>query len=206
MFWNWSWPARILSVVFLGIVTAILYPAFVRPRESGCHGPSCLSNLKQLGIGLLQYTQDYDDKLPSVFGNRASFGWADAMFPYVKSNSLFQCPQQREDGQTDPKQSGFTDYWFNAQLSKREVATAGDTASLLVMGDGNDGTDVTDARYSISGLPPKWINDPKSPLYRHLEMANYLYLDGHAKWHKPTEISTNSDGAKSGFQPAKVAQ
>ena len=48
---------------------------------------------KQMGLGLLQYTQDYDEMLP--FGNggaSSAVGWAGQMYPYVKSTQLYKCP------------------------------------------------------------------------------------------------------------------
>ena len=41
------------------------------------------SNMKQLGLGLLQYTQDYDENFPPANG------WHDAVYPYVQNESMF---------------------------------------------------------------------------------------------------------------------
>jgi len=57
-------------------------------------------------------------------------------------------------------------------------------------GEGNDGTDVTDATYSKTSLPPNWLSDRTKPPWRHLGGANYLHADGHVAWLKPNEIST----------------
>lgn len=191
MFWkNWSWPTRILSVIGLGFMAfAFLFPIFARPRENDGHGPSCQSRLKQIGLGLIQYTQDYDERFPPVAARGAAFGWADVLVPYTKSTQLFQCPSEPNQGQSDPHLSGYTDYWFNAQLSKGAMKNIGEPANVIAAGDGNDGTEMTDARYSISALPPDWISDQNSPLYRHLGTANYLFLDGHVKSMKPTSVS-----------------
>jgi len=190
MFWrNWSWPARILSVVFVGLFAAVLWPMFARPRENDGHPQSCQSNLKQIGLGLLQYTQDYDEKFPPVAAKGANYGWADLLQPYVKSTQIFQCPAQGDNGQTDPHLSGYTDYWFNVVLSGHTTKTISNPANVLACGDGDDGTDLTNARYSISALPPQWINDTHSPLYRHLGYANYLFADGHVKSFKPQSVS-----------------
>lgn len=180
MFWrNWSWPVRILSVALVGLVAAVLFPVFARVRDTPSGHGSCRSNLMQIGLGLIEYTQDYDEKFPPVVAHGSAFGWADALQPYVKSTRIFQCPQQNEPGQTDPRLSGTTDYWFNARLSKRELKAVKEPGQLIAGGDGNDGTDITNARYSIFALPPKWVSDTDSPLYRHLGTANYLFADGH---------------------------
>jgi len=91
---------EILVVVsIIALLAAILFPVFARARENARRA-SCQSNLKQIGIGLLQYLQDYDETMPrSFFG--ANFGdsdattkykWMDAISPYTKSEQIFDCP------------------------------------------------------------------------------------------------------------------
>lgn len=206
MFWrNWSWPVRVLGVVGLGLVAAILFPVFARTREPHRYG-SCQSNLKQIGLGLIQYTQDYDDKFPPLAARGSAYGWADALQPYLKSTRIFQCPNEPNKGQTDPRSSGYTDYWFNARLSKHLFNTTGNPANLIAAGDGNDGTDTTNARYSILALPPNWVNDEKSPLYRHLGTANYLFGDGHVKALKPSAFGAKQSQDGPTFEPGKNAR
>src|SRR5690606_24127259 len=59
---------------------------------------ACLSNLKQIGLGIQMYTQDYDEKLvtyaypPPVQGDPGNYGWQVALMPYVKSVQMFVCP------------------------------------------------------------------------------------------------------------------
>src|SRR5689334_15963804 len=47
------------------ILAAVLFPVFSKARESA-RRTSCLSNLHQLGLAFLQYTQDYDETLPGA--------------------------------------------------------------------------------------------------------------------------------------------
>jgi prepilin-type processing-associated H-X9-DG protein len=134
----------------------------------------------------------------------ASYGWADAIFPYVKTASLYQCPSEKQNSSGVPKvlptERGYTDYWFNSNLNGFSIGMAmgipqidAKTQSrIIVMGDGNDGKDLTDARYNLPALPATWINDKTSPLYRHLENATYAFLDGHVKMLKPEQISNGS--------------
>jgi len=190
MFWrNWSWPARILSVVFVGLVAAVWSAVSTISRHSREDSWPCFTNLKGIGLGLIQYTQDYDEKFPPVAAKGANYGWADSLQPYVKSTQIFQCPAEGNNGQIDPQLSGYTDYWFNAALSGRTTKTISHPANVLACGDGNDGTDLTNARYSISALPPQWVSDTNSPLYRHNGYGNYLFADGHVKESKPQSVS-----------------
>ncbi len=92
----------LVVIAIIAILAAILFPVFARARENARRA-SCQSNLKQIGLGILQYTQDYDEKYPGSFrdqpggaggggcnGPRVSY--AQMIFPYVKSTQVFVCP------------------------------------------------------------------------------------------------------------------
>ena len=106
----------LVVIAIIALLAAILFPVFSRARENARRS-SCQSNLKQIGVGILQYTQDYDETMVRVYypssttnasgtvGCRledASFGeeatgntnykWMDAIYSYVKSEQLFVCP------------------------------------------------------------------------------------------------------------------
>src|SRR5678816_1355375 len=83
----------LVVIAIIAILAAILFPVFARAREKGRQA-SCMSNLKQLGMALVQYSQDYDETHPGVwFGpvsrspwNQPSdatifYKWMDAVFP-----------------------------------------------------------------------------------------------------------------------------
>ena len=89
----------LVVIAIIAILAAILFPAFARARENARRA-SCQSNLKQIGLGFAQYTQDYDEKLPNIVQDGASASnkfisdytvWADMIQPYVKSAQLFVC-------------------------------------------------------------------------------------------------------------------
>jgi prepilin-type processing-associated H-X9-DG protein len=89
----------LVVIAIIAILAAILFPVFARARENARRA-SCQSNLKQIGLGIAQYTQDYDEKMPYVqpdmnvggqFVNDR-FMWSDAIMPYVKSLQIFVCP------------------------------------------------------------------------------------------------------------------
>ncbi len=102
----------LVVIAIIAILAAILFPVFARARENARRS-SCASNLKQIGLGMLQYTQDYDEKLvaygystaatPRPFdastGTGSNYKWMDAIYPYVKSEQLFNCPSMSSDAQ-----------------------------------------------------------------------------------------------------------
>jgi len=182
----WQWLAALCG---LGIIAVVISPVITREHEPS-YGISCQSNLKNIALGLKQYIQDNDEKYPPFASSGKTFGWIDACSDYIKSTAIFHCPTERNaQHQQNPRQSGYTDYWYNRNLAGVKEEKIHTSDSVILLGDGNDGTDKTDASYSLSTLPAKWVNDPKSPMYRHKDLgANYAFLDGHVKWYKATEI------------------
>lgn len=83
----------LVVIAIIAILAAILFPVFGRARENARRS-SCMSNMKQLGLGTMQYSQDYDEYLPdSNYGNALTDAkWMDVIFPYVKSEQIFTCP------------------------------------------------------------------------------------------------------------------
>ena len=89
----------LVVIAIIAILAAILFPVFARARENARRS-SCQSNLKQIGLGIMQYMQDYDETVmphwlgPDVFpGN---IRWMDLTQPYVKSTQIFVCPSQSD--------------------------------------------------------------------------------------------------------------
>jgi prepilin-type N-terminal cleavage/methylation domain-containing protein len=85
----------LVVIAIIAILAAILFPVFARAREQA-RKASCLSNLNQLGKGLLMYAQDYDETLPppnyGTCGQPNALAWADMLIPYVKNVKVFDCP------------------------------------------------------------------------------------------------------------------
>lgn len=169
----------ILAIVV--ILAAILFPVFT-PRSPYHHNPrisSCQLNLKQISLGLMQYAQDYDDKLPPA-ATGAKRGWATEIQPYLKNWQVFQCPSEKS-----PPVFRGVDYWFNRRLSARDTAKIANPKTTVWLAEGHQ---TIDPRVSHSMVPFRWIGNPKSPLYRHVDVANYGFADGHVKWFKPEKL------------------
>lgn len=94
----------LVVIAIIAILAAILFPVFARARENARRA-SCQGNLKQLGLGVMMYVQDYDEKYPfSLMRSNGTlspagtgFGtpywiWYQTLQPYTKSFQVAVCP------------------------------------------------------------------------------------------------------------------
>jgi prepilin-type N-terminal cleavage/methylation domain-containing protein/prepilin-type processing-associated H-X9-DG protein len=96
----------LVVIAIIAILAAILFPVFSRARENARRA-NCQSNLKQIGLGLIQYSQDYDERVvvwnqaipgfiaPTGYPSNPAAGearWPDVLQPYIKSTQVFNCP------------------------------------------------------------------------------------------------------------------
>jgi prepilin-type N-terminal cleavage/methylation domain-containing protein/prepilin-type processing-associated H-X9-DG protein len=115
----------LVVIAIIAVLAAILFPVFARARENARRA-SCQSNLKQIALGIIQYTQDYDEKFPGYFdgsgtnGAGASAeqvnGWSINIQPYLKSLQIYQCPSEPNGRSSDPFADAYTDYGYNLNL------------------------------------------------------------------------------------------
>src|SRR5207244_2407714 len=90
----------LVVIAIIAILAAILFPVFDQAREKA-RQTACLSNMKQVGIALMTYTQDYDEVLPQTaytyiqglsVNDLRQPKWMDVLQPYVKNDAVFNCP------------------------------------------------------------------------------------------------------------------
>jgi len=113
----------LVVIAIIAILAAILFPVFGRARENA-RKISCLSNLKQLGLAVGQYAQDYDEMFPNAGAN-----WAretdrpyyktpkNVLMPYIKSSQVWRCPSDSNwsvnNGHGGISYAHMMDNWFN---------------------------------------------------------------------------------------------
>lgn len=258
----------LVVIAIIAILAAILFPVFGRARENARRS-SCQSNLKQIGLGMLQYAQDYDEQFASTqYGptgnnehwysdNSNIYKWMDAIYPYVKSEQIFDCPSSAASGTASgatrkyiyhrnlPNScagggGGYPNdcmsygsyglsqaYWdsssnggsgpANASGPARDngrgrslSAIAAPTTTIWVADSGYASgsaetyrmtglTNTSDLRLETAGGVRFAVNASAGGMFeRHLETTNALYVDGHVKASKLSNVMnrvTRSDGA-----------
>ncbi len=95
----------LVVIAIIAILAAILFPVFAQAREKA-RQTECLSNNKQIVLGVMQYIQDYDETFPMLAyrsvrqGNiQCAYTFLSAIDPYIKDKKdkgLFSCPSRRD--------------------------------------------------------------------------------------------------------------
>jgi prepilin-type N-terminal cleavage/methylation domain-containing protein/prepilin-type processing-associated H-X9-DG protein len=176
----------LVVIAIIAILAAILFPVFARAREKA-RTASCQSNVKELGLGLAMYAQDFDERLPwhcryiSGAPDSATNGWQGQIMPYVKNDQIFVCPSTDLTGLCGG-------YGYN--LSR-------DAASTQV---GLDYARLAQVRYPAETIAicdsdgTKWVGHwtwangveqlPVDAAHRqrHNDGVNCCFADGHVKW------------------------
>lgn len=122
----------LVVIAIIAILAAILFPVFARARENA-RRTSCQSNLKQIGLGIQQYAQDFDERMVAVaYGTpigsykntTGSYKWSDAIYPYVKSEQIFNCPSD-SFAATQPSTAGNRRFLLNTNCGTNSCLAFG---------------------------------------------------------------------------------
>ncbi|RYX85549.1 DUF1559 domain-containing protein [bacterium] len=189
----------LVVIAIIAILAAILFPVFARARENARRS-SCQSNLKQIGLGVMQYVQDYDEGFPLHNAGGPAFGFFAIMQPYLKSTQIYQCPSETTTpADNNPATNGYTDYAYNLTLGWRggnpvkvsQAALTQSSLTVLALDDGLIGNaDGRADNWSAGcGTTPDCgtgaLATFRGPYaQRHLETQNALFCDGHVKSYK----------------------
>jgi len=202
----------LVVIAIIAILAAILFPVFARARENARRS-SCQSNLKQIGLGFAQYTQDYDERYMYSYANSPTNPqlWSQMLQPYVKSTQIFACPSNTSNSKTilyyasanaNNVDSGIPfSYFPNAHfLRKHDQPSTLALAAIDAVSTRILVTEGTAGPYSEEGAvgeayDPNFNFDNsasnKTALFAgHLGTMNNLFADGHVKSLKPVATMT----------------
>ncbi len=200
---------ELLAVIaIIAILAAILFPVFARARENARRA-SCQSNMKQIGLGIMQYTQDYDEMYPlngaNIFNvgggeayNRDVNSWRSLIFPYVKSEQLFTCPSNPDNATSTrdggwPAAPSFRKSYNavlgtvlssnNSPVSLASVQNPATTLAVVEVFNGGAGEDAS----TMAHINPDYTQHHDDHFAGHLSTSVYLFSDGHVKSMRPTQ-------------------
>jgi prepilin-type N-terminal cleavage/methylation domain-containing protein/prepilin-type processing-associated H-X9-DG protein len=195
----------LVVIAIIAILAAILFPVFAKAREKARQA-SCLSNMKQFGIGILSYAQDYDEKLVLYYQyNPYAINlrwWGDMIQPYVKNYQLLSCPSGswpygslRMAGDPNPLICSYAipaishdathtvipTLWATGlagiQAPAETIIVAESIGSEIFTGGTNDNRLLDIIGFGANCRVAR----------RHNDGFNVTFLDGHAKWYRETK-------------------
>ncbi len=174
----------LVVIAIIAILAAILFPVFARAREKA-RQTSCLSNVKQMMLGVLMYTQDYDERFPmdgmyNGFGSYPSAPFWDVLLqPYIKNTQIYRCPSAPASASAN----GTRNYSYNAIVGGSWVnpqgafslAQIGSPSTVIILSD----EPFADAQNGLSDWGLRGSGDFCAV---HSGGMNLGLADGHAKW------------------------
>jgi len=174
----------LVVIAIIAILAAILFPVFAKAREKA-RQTSCLSNLKQLELGMIMYKEDYDGRHvyaglgaggaaatptgPYTGGGVTRWWWFDMVTPYLKNKQILTCPS--DSGTTSC--CGFPNRSYQPNTNMAGVADAAvlDPAQTIHLIESKSNYQ------AVNTDPGSYTNNAN-----HNQGWNISFVDGHAKW------------------------
>lgn len=204
----------LVVIAIIAILAAMLLPALSRAREKAQQA-SCMSNEKQIGLGLLMYANDNKQRIPGSwinvsghgYGSAPSYTWRRLVHPYITDRNVFYCPSSTSSNTWDPDSSSD---WGTGGYGGNRVHWDGGSPTdpmrgipLNVMKYPSE-TVVVAERSNARDQAPAYRDNAHNfiwPLYdsgigprTHGGGSNFLWGDGHVKWYMAENVGCNTFG------------
>lgn len=193
----------LVVIAIIAILAAILFPVFAQARMKA-KTAACLSNTKQLGLGLSMYADDYDGGFPRtvilavadrpatpssvpISGITDAITWADKLSPYVKSKTMFACPSRPKAAMVE----AWGGPWKNScgfGMNEWGWSSVGNVPDLGNVEDPTTAIILSEVDLAIPDIGTHWFA-PQAGSGAYLLSAprvhggrmNFTFTDGHAK-------------------------
>lgn len=210
----------LVVVAIIALLAAILFPVFARAREKARQS-ACQSNMRQMGLALMQYTQDYDETCPFAYISDSGKSWKEALEPYAKSTQIYICPSNAlgksnisysanscngyNYGNSPSNKNGVMGYQDTyGVMNPAKLAEITAPSSLVCIVETNwSNANIQPGNYYYAGsngpagTPTKGV----ALFAGHFGMSDYLFADGHVKALRPFQTVT---GVENGGSPVNM--
>ncbi len=189
----------LVVIAIIALLASMLLPSLSSARQRA-YSIQCISNLRQIGLGLVMYGDDASGHYPISGGNipwdvmypkTQNYSWMQQIYSYVRNTNVYHCPANKFV--PPEKQSSFN--YFNG--ARAAYVAAGDLAPVnsrlirfpvayVLSGDTLEFTpdDADKDDYSqncVGGLDNGW---PFMEWQAHSKGENILFADGHTQWYR----------------------
>ena len=114
----------LVVIAIIAILAAILFPVFARAREKARQS-SCLSNVKQIGLGMMMNVQDYDERFPTLYYTPPGGIRQDVVMminPYINNINVWDCPSAARNTVQPYSSLGSFSYGYSRRLNLLKAA------------------------------------------------------------------------------------
>lgn len=134
----------------------------------------------------MMYSQDFDETMPRTYFTNPNTLWTQVLQPYVKNTGAFNCPSSTikwNGNWSEAMTYGFSVYFEGISLSMAQIAKPAET---VLMGDGTNFRLKPRGHTFESGALTRLVD------YRHSELTNAVFVDGHVKAYKQGNLETQA--------------
>ncbi len=178
----------LVVIGILSVLAAILFPVLSRAREKGRHA-ACTTHLKQVGLALQAYCNDYDERFPLDADRGQGSFWYERLMPYTRSEELGVCSVEGKRSRL-PAGGDHAYEWSyalshvicrldmwggNTLFDLSRIHADVDVARMLMVGEG-----LAD-RMQPSWFAASWWQYEYYHVFHHHGLSNALFVDGHVK-------------------------
>jgi prepilin-type N-terminal cleavage/methylation domain-containing protein/prepilin-type processing-associated H-X9-DG protein len=202
----------LVVIAIIAILAAILFPVFTQAREKARQA-TCLSNFKQIGLGVMMDVQDWDETYPNnrLFtfpggseGAKLLVTWKTATQPYVKNIDVYRCPSNRHNKQPDETKGddahGLPVFPISYAYNGSALWSAATTRTVIPMGSIPEParylmlieSNAAYSDYGIWGFLDAGENGGSFFVHKNHQMQA-LFFDGHAKTTRFSQTLGTSD-------------
>jgi len=210
----------LVVIAIIAILAAILIPVFSQAKAAA-KATACLSNMKQIGLSLTMYQQDYDDQIFFRTVSQTSVGrtrvnnptfmsktvnptiyypelWYNVLNPYLKSTKIWSCPmdsQPTASADSTGALSILRSYIVSSAIEDVSSSQVSNSAATIVVTEKWSAKGDTWVDQMDGDMLPQQVNimEMNSPASIHTGGMNCAFFDGHAKWTTPGLIWSSAD-------------
>lgn len=187
----------LVVIAIIAILAAILFPVFAKAREKA-NTASCQSNLKQIGLSVAMYAQDYDETLPifkadvnatgpatafiTIAGQSSGTYWISLLTPYIKNDQIWFCPSTKKPSYFVNSYLAVANgpYVYYPPQTGKTLARIPSPAATPMLADNDQKIGKTCPGFSDLTYAQGYCAGNMGDT--HNGGGNVLFCDGHVKW------------------------